>query len=200
MNAAHPICHDNPVGIILRSKLPAAGMKRISSRLGREGVDQESAGSGVSRNHLLHGVLEVALRLLFSPLRSSRGQGVEMKSSVRENVAPIAASMPRALLQENWLDLGFKELEVKNVAWGGIRWLIGRYCRAVADPIGDHFPFRVILRCPELATCVGRIAARLMCQGMKQQAAPQWIGRSDQSADDREVSPRLWPGPGRVSW
>src|SRR6267143_6841026 len=113
-----------------------------------------------------------------------------MKTSVREDVATVAAGVPRPLLQKDRLDRRLKELEIKNIRSDRMQCCLGG-CRgrgAMADPIGKGFPFRVILRTPKLASRVDRIAARLPRQRAEQQGAFQRIGGHDQLADDLKVS------------
>src|ERR1700682_2099472 len=71
-NSAHPFRDHEPVGIVLRRKLPATRMKRISSGLGRKRMDQEPAGSRIAGNDHLQSALIVSLRLLIAPLRAPR--------------------------------------------------------------------------------------------------------------------------------
>src|SRR5882762_2892487 len=71
-NTAHPVSHGQPVEIVLRQELPAARMERIPSRFGREWMDQKPARSGISGNNLLKSALEVAPRLVVSPIRATR--------------------------------------------------------------------------------------------------------------------------------
>src|SRR6266481_2110015 len=105
----------------------------------------------------------------------------------------VAAGMSRPLLQENRLDAGLEELKIKSVCRGGMRDCLSgrRNPVAMADPLGKHFPFRVVLRCPKLAARVQRIAARLLRQRMKQQVAFQWFRGRDQLGDSLKVSARL---------
>src|SRR6266403_4626683 len=108
-------------------------------------------------------------------------------------MATVAPGMSRPLLQENRLDAGFEELKIKSVCRGGMRGCLSgrRDPVTMADPFGKHFPFRVVLRCPELAARVQRIAARLLRQRMKQQMALQWFRGCDQLGDNLKVSARL---------
>src|SRR5439155_18180186 len=77
-----------------------------------------------------------------------------MKRPVCENVTPVAAGVARSFLQENWLDLSSKKLEIKGVGCVGTRCCVGGRSRlgAVADLIGKYFPLRITLRSPELAS------------------------------------------------
>jgi hypothetical protein len=84
-------------------------------------MKQEPAGRGISGNDMLQDVLEVTLRLVVVPRRASRRQWLEMKTSVRQDVATIAAGVSRALLQKNRLDLRFENLEIKSIGVGGMR-------------------------------------------------------------------------------
>src|SRR5882762_7703735 len=113
-----------------------------------------------------------------------------MKTSVREDVATVAAGVPRPLLQKDRLDRRLKELEIRGIRSDGMQCCLGgcRSLGATADPVGKHFPFWVVLRSPKLASRVGRIAACLPRQRVKQQGAFQWIGGHDQLADDLKVS------------
>src|SRR6266705_4197250 len=111
-----------------------------------------------------------------------------MKRPVCENVTPIAAGVARSFLQENWLDLSSKKLEIKGVGCVGTRCCLRGRSRlgAVADPIGKYFPLRITLRSPELASRMAGIAACLLCQRVQQQAALQRIGGCNQLRDDFE--------------
>src|SRR5712692_4277443 len=120
-NAAHPFRHGEPVGVVLRSKLPAPRVKRISSSLGRKRMEQEPAGSGIPRNNQLQNTLEVSLRLLVGPVRVPLRQRLEMKDPIRQNVATVAAGVLGPVLQEDWLDLGLEELETKCGCLRGTR-------------------------------------------------------------------------------
>ncbi len=120
-NAAHPFRHGEPVGVVLRRKLPASGVKRISSSFGRKRMQQEPAGSGIPRNNQLQNALEVSLRLLVGPAGAPRRQPLKMKDPVRQNVAPVAAGVLGPVLQEDGLDLGLEELETKCGCWRGTR-------------------------------------------------------------------------------
>src|SRR5437870_12570859 len=59
-SSTHPFSHHKPGGIVLRVKLPAAGMKRISTRFRRQWMHQESACHWVPGNDLLQSALEVS--------------------------------------------------------------------------------------------------------------------------------------------
>ena len=57
----YPCSYDEPVRIVLRLKLPAAGMKRIPARFRRQWMHQQSAYSGIPGYHFLQSALEVSL-------------------------------------------------------------------------------------------------------------------------------------------
>src|SRR2546422_4741000 len=57
----YPCIYDEPVGIVLRLKLPAAGMKRIPTRFRRQWMYQQSAYSRIPGNHFLQSALEISL-------------------------------------------------------------------------------------------------------------------------------------------
>src|SRR5256886_9461176 len=104
-----------------------------------------------------------------------------MNPPVCENVTPVAAGVARSFLQENWLDLSSKKLEIKGVGCVGTRCCVGGRSRlgAVADPIGKYFPLRITLRSPELASRMAGIAACLLWPRVQQQAGlPPVRGRT----------------------
>ena len=94
-------------------------MEWISSRIGCKGMDQKSAGAGISWNDMLQSTLEVSLRLLLSPLRASGGQHLKTEIAGCEDVATVTARVSRAVLQENGLDLGFENLEAQCGRFSG---------------------------------------------------------------------------------
>src|ERR1700693_2742294 len=96
-------------------------MEWISSRIGCKGMDQKSAGGGISWNDMLESALEVPLGLLLGPLRTSGGQHLETEIAGCENVATVTARVSRAVLQENGLDRGFENLEAECRRFSG-RW------------------------------------------------------------------------------
>src|SRR5438445_3203700 len=152
-------------------------------------------------NNLLQGALEVVLGLFLGPLRACRGQRLETKIPSCENVTTVAAGVSRAVLQENRLDPGFEKLEVEwrrlrgRRIGGGICWLSG----AFPNPIGEHLPLQVVLRCPEFAPRMRRVSACLARQGMKQQPALHGNARHHQLGDSLEVPARLVLGPRRTA-
>jgi hypothetical protein len=84
-------------------------------------------------------------------------------------------------LLENRLDSRFEDLEIERFArlcprldWSGMR-----HPTAMKDPIGQHLPFGIVLRCPELATGMHRIATRFLGKRMKQQTTLQGFTRRD---------------------
>ena len=69
----------------------------------------------------------------------------------------------------------------------------------MSNPIGDHFPFRIILRTPEFSSGMNRIASGLVRERMKQQRTFQRILRRDQSGDHFKVSAGLFVAPRRAA-
>src|SRR2546427_11980133 len=101
-----------------------------------------------------------------------------MKRPVWENVTPVTARVAWSFLQENWLDFSFKKLEIKGVSSVGRRYCLSGRWRfgAVADPIGKYFPLQITLRSPELASRMAGNPARLRCQSVQAQTAPEGVG------------------------
>jgi hypothetical protein len=60
-------------------------------------MKQEPAGSRISGSYVLQNMLEVTPRLVVVPRRTSRRQWLEMETSVGQDVATIAASVPWTL-------------------------------------------------------------------------------------------------------
>src|SRR5229473_5055476 len=150
---------------------------------------------------MLQSALEVALGLFVGPLRASLGQHLETEISGGESMATVAARVPWTVLQENRLDPGFKHLEVERRPLRRRR--IGRricwLSEAIPDPIGEHLPFRVVLRCPKFTACVRWVSSCLDRERMKQQPAFHGSARSYKLGDCLEVAPRLFLGPRRTA-
>ncbi len=106
-----------PIGILLRSKLPSAGMKRVASRFGSEWMKQKPAGLRLARDHQLRSALEILAGLFFRPVGEAR----------REGRAAVAARVPHPLLQKDGLHAGFEELKIKLAFGWGVR---SRSCRS----------------------------------------------------------------------
>src|SRR5260370_42368249 len=108
---------------------------------------------------MLQSAMEGVAGLFLGPHSASRGQLLETEIPGSENVTTVTARVARTVLQENRLDPGFEDLEVECRRLRGRRigrnigWLSG----ALPDPIGEHLPLRVALRCPEFATCMRRV-------------------------------------------
>src|SRR5207302_2757989 len=116
-----------------------------------------------------------------------------------ESVATVAAGVARAALQKNRLHPVTEHVEVQWCRLGGrsgrgICFLRG----AFPNPIGEHLPLRVVLRCPEFAACMRRVSSRLTRQGMTQQPAFHRSAGSHQLRDNLEVAARLVVGPRRT--
>src|SRR5205807_6063413 len=99
--------------------------------------------------------------LFLGPRGGSRGQPLKPKIPGCKNVATVAARVSRPVLQENRLHPGFENLEVECRRLRGRRigWTIYWFSGAFPDPIGEHLPLRVALRCPEFATRMRRVSA-----------------------------------------
>src|SRR5204862_8060077 len=79
------------------------------------------------------------------------------------------------------------------------RWLhYGGGRRAVADPGSEYLPFRILLRLPEFTAGVLRVAARLLCQRVKQETAAERITGSHQLGHDFKILARLCFRPRRI--
>src|SRR6266849_6745546 len=96
-------------------------------------------------------------------------------------MAGVATSYARSLLEEYWLHLSSEELEVQFGRWRGGHVCDGRATsrsRGSSDPRRDRLPLRIVLRLPELAASVRRVAPGFCGQGVQEEAALQRIGRS----------------------
>src|SRR5215468_1474927 len=111
---ANPFRESKPVRIILRSKLPAAGVEWITACFGGKRMDQKRACDGISGDNLLQGTLEVALRLLVGPILLAKCEFFEMEKTVGLAVTHIAANMRGTLLQKNRLNSRFEVLKVEG--------------------------------------------------------------------------------------
>ena len=166
-SSTYPFSYHKPVGIVLRVKLPAAGMKWIPARFRCQWMHQQSACNWISGDYFLQSALEVSLGLLFRPTRGAGKHGLEIKRSARLTVAAVASRVARPRLQENRLNLTLEKIEVQRVLLcRGRRLLLAG--KSFADPIGNQPPFRVVLRFPEFTPGVRRITAYLWRKWMKE--------------------------------
>src|SRR5437899_12228136 len=101
-----------------------------------------------------------------------------MKRPVCENVTPVAAGVARSFLQENWLDLSSKKLEIKGVGCVGTRCCVGRRSRlcAVPDPVGRYFPLGLTLRSTVLRSRLAGLAVCLFRHAVQHPAALSQLG------------------------
>ena len=67
----------------------------------------------MSGNDELRNSLKVLSRLFFRPLRRTGSKGFKVKRAVRKDVAAITAGVTEPVLQENWLDSGFENIEIE---------------------------------------------------------------------------------------
>ena len=114
LHAAHPFRQRKPVGIVLRAKLSASGMKGVAARFGSKRMHQDSAGFRISWRDVLQYILKVEPRLRFRPTGASRKQLLEMKRAPWFRMTGITARMTRPRLQKDRLDVGPIKLEIKG--------------------------------------------------------------------------------------
>src|SRR6267378_2207244 len=107
-----PLFERFPVGVVLRLELPAAVVKGVAARLGRERHEQKAARGEVAGNHQSGDRLEVAARLFLGPGLGSRRELFQAESVVAFRVADVAAGVARLLLQEDRLDARLEELVI----------------------------------------------------------------------------------------
>lgn len=66
-------------------------------------------------NDELRNALKILSRLIFRPLRRAGSEGLKMKCAVGEDVAAITACVAETVLQENWLDGVFENIEIERL-------------------------------------------------------------------------------------
>jgi hypothetical protein len=125
-----------------------------------------------------------------------------VKSTVRSDMTTVAAGVAGPLFQENGLNGGFENLKIERVFYGrpGFR-SSGRWDRGgMTHPLGEHLPFRILLRLPKFAASMRRITTGRGGEGMQQQAAIERIARGDQVSDEREILSGLIFRPRGAAW
>src|SRR5579859_1192997 len=93
MASPNPISQAQPVRVIPRSELATSRVESISPCFGREGMEQQSAGIGITRHGQLRRHLIVLPGLFLRPCCLSRSQRLEMKNTARRDVTAVAASV-----------------------------------------------------------------------------------------------------------
>ena len=114
-STADPLGEGEPIRVVLRLELPATGVERVATRFRSEWMNQEQAGTWITRGHEPGYRLEVSPRLFLGPLRSSLRQSFKVKNPIRIRVASVTTSVTGALLQENGLDFRLEKVEIENV-------------------------------------------------------------------------------------
>src|SRR5437016_8735462 len=117
-------------------------MERITSRFGRQRMDQQPAGSGISRGDLLENVLKIALRLARCPIRGAGRQLLQVKAPVVFRMTVVATGVSRSILQEDRFDPRFEDLETKGMRRRRRRLHYGGV--TVANPGSEYLPFRIL--------------------------------------------------------
>ena len=107
----------------------------------------------------------------------------------------VATGVSWPFFQKDGLDLRFERLETKSIRRLGSRLHCRHARRRAADPGGEQLPLWIVLRRPEFAACVRRVAARLLCQRVEQKTALQRIVGSHQLGSEFKILPRLLLGP-----
>src|SRR5437016_2191701 len=113
----------------------------------------------------------------------------------------VAAGVSGPFLQKDRFDARRKGLEAKDVDRRRNRRLRCRgVARTGANPGSEYLPFRILLGLPEFAACVRGVAARFLCQGVKQETAAERSARSHQLGHDFKILTRLLFRPRRIPW
>jgi hypothetical protein len=76
-------------------------------------------------NDELRNALKILSRLIFRPLRRAGSEGLKMKCAVGEDAAAITACVAETVLQENWLDGVFENIEIERLGpniFDGLLW------------------------------------------------------------------------------
>src|SRR5205085_4110859 len=130
-STADPLGEGEPIRVVLRLELPATGVERVATRFRSEWMNQEQAGTWITRGHEPGYRLEVSPRLFLGPLRSSLRQAFKVKNPIRIRVASVTASVTGTLLQENGFDFRFEKVEIKIIfrRSGSCLLRLGRICR-----------------------------------------------------------------------
>src|SRR4029077_20953564 len=136
-------------------------------------MDQQPARAGVPRDDVLENVLKILLRLVRCPIHGPWRLLFKVKASVVFRMAAIAAGVSWPFFQKDRLDVRFEYFETKGVCNWRSRSHRRPVRRTVANPGSEHLPFRILLRLPEFAARVRRVAARFRCQRMKQETATE---------------------------
>src|SRR6266850_3269870 len=104
----------------------------------------------------------------------------------------VAAGVSWPFFQEDRFDSRFECLKTKSIRLRRSRLHSGRIGRTVVNPGSEHLPFRILLRLPEFAARVNSVAARFLCQRMKQETAAERFVGCHQSGNGFKILPRLF--------
>src|SRR2546430_10660860 len=147
---------------------------------------------------MLENVLKIALRLARCPIRGAGRQLLQVKVSVVFRMTVVATGVSRSILQEDRFDPRFEGLKTKAMRRWRRRLHSGGVRRTAANPGSEYLPFRILLRLPEFTAGVLRVAARLLCQRVKQETAAERITGSHQLGHDFKILVRLCFRPRRI--
>src|SRR6266576_879571 len=110
----------------------------------------------------------------------------------------VATGVSRPILQKDRFDPRFEGLETKGMRRRRRRLYSGGVRRTVENPGSEYLPIRILLRLPEFTAGVLRVAARLLCQRVKQETAAERITGSHQLGHDFKILARLCFRPRRI--
>ncbi len=108
----------------------AAAVIEIAAGLLVGHVNQEPALE-VARSHNTPDCVEIPAGFLLGPARAARGERLQIQRRRRVPVAGDACRMAMALLEQDWLDLGFEELVTQ-------RRRLGRRSGLLREQPGEH--------------------------------------------------------------
>src|SRR5215470_11227633 len=104
VSTGDPLRQGFPVRVVLRGKLPTAGVEGVAARLRREWLQEQPTVRGIAQHYQRRDDVKVLARLFLSPESCSRWQFLEPKGVVAFLVANVAAGVALSFLQEDWLD------------------------------------------------------------------------------------------------
>src|ERR1700730_12570672 len=111
---ANPISDCLPVRIVLRFKLPAAGVKGLAASLGREWMQQKLTVARIAGGDQLRDTVEVEFGLLFGPCRAPGHQFLKMESRLILRVAGVTPGVLAPLLEKDGLNFALINLKVEG--------------------------------------------------------------------------------------
>lgn len=114
-----PSGEDLPIGIILRSELPAARMKLGAPGGVGEWLNEQETLQRIARRHQARNGLKILARLSVGPSSSAWIERRQTKRVISINVANDAARMTRPLFEEDRLDGGLVNLVIERLRASG---------------------------------------------------------------------------------